>query len=463
MMKYPFLVILFFGFFIVNDTVLAQVPAFPGAEGFGANTVGGRGGTIIKVTNLNNSGSGSLREAINASGPRIVVFETGGIINLTSDLNITNPYLTIAGQTAPGDGICVKGGTLVIAADNVIIRGLRIRPGDQTDSDVDAIRIAANTSETTNNIIIDHCSLSWARDENFSTWRKVEDATIQWCIIAEALQSGGGSFGMLFGSDQGPAKRISVHHNLFAHIRERLPQVQAEAEVEFINNLVYGWEWKATHIRTDGIMNIIANQYKHGPATYVLPGAKLHGVLLYSSESGMSVYVKDNIGYGRPTNTGDDWLIVDGDEQWRSLSPAFPLSAVTANNVEDVYDLVLDNAGAIIPNGDSVDNRIVQDVRDSTGSLIASQDEVGGWPNYASGVPPIDTDNDGMPNDWEISHGLNPNDPADANEDRDGDGYTNIEEYINSFFPVLVGDTTPPDPPVDLRVLEDGGDFPSGQ
>lgn len=457
MKKYPLLVILLLGLFILNDTVFAQVPAFPGAEGFGANTAGGRGGTVIKVTNLNNSGSGSLREAVNASGPRIVVFETGGIINLTSGLNITNPYLTIAGQTAPGDGICISGGGIVILTHDIIIRNLRIRPGDQTGAGIDGIRISGNNG-IASNIIIDRCSISWATDENFSTYKECQNITVQWCVISEAINTNNNSYGMLIGMDF--VHNLSVHHNLFAHQRARHPAVLQNTETEFINNLVYNWQRKATDIRSDAKINIIANRYIDGPETFA---DWRHGVYIDNNETGMLVYVKDNVGYGRPTNSGNDWLIVNGDSAYRSLTPAIPLSNFTPDQVEDVYDLVLDNVGAIIPDRDAVDNRIVQDVRDSTGNIISSQNEVGGWPNYASGIPPIDTDNDGMPDDWEISHGLNPNDPTDANEDQDGDGYTNIEEYINSFFPDLVGDTTPPDPPVDLRVIENGGDLPSGQ
>lgn len=453
MKKYPLLVILLLSSFILTDSIFAQIPAFPGAEGFGASALGGRGGTVIKVTNLNNSGSGSLREAVSASGPRIVVFETGGIINLTSDLTITNPYLTIAGQTAPGDGICVSGRQISIQADHVVMRGMRIRLGDGT-SGSDALQINGYQS-TIENVIIDHCSISWATDENTSTFENLEDITFSWNIISEGINANYHSMGMLIGPYG--AKRISMHHNLFAHNRERQPYVKHETETEIVNNVVYNWQNKATDINGTAKTNVVGNYYK--------PGLNWNGSRkgIYFPHSDAVAYVLSNIGPGRPTNTGNEWDACDGSESNRSLVPVVSSNSITIDSPTDAYALVLDHAGATIPQRDPVDLRVVQDVIDGTGTVINSQNDVGGFPVYNQGTPPLDTDGDGMPNDWEISHGLDPNDPADANEDRDGDGYTNIEEYINGFFPVLVGDTTPPDSPVDLRVIENGGDFPSGQ
>jgi len=453
MKKYPLLVILLLSSFILTDSIFAQIPAFPGAEGFGASALGGRGGTVIKVTNLNNSGSGSLREAVSASGPRIVVFETGGIINLTSDLTITNPYLTIAGQTAPGDGICVSGRQISIQADHVIIRGMRIRLGDGT-SGSDALQINGNSS-TIENVVIDHCSISWATDENTSTYENVEDITFSWNIISEGINANYHGMGMLIGQLNG--KRISIHHNLFAHNRERQPVIQKDTETEIVNNVVYNWQNKGTDVMAEALTDIIGNYYK--------PGLNWNGSRkgVYFRSTNAQAYVESNIGPGRPTNTGNEWDVCEGSE-----SNSSPVSVVSSNTINihsptDAYAFVLEHAGATMPQRDPVDLRVVQDVIDSTGTVINSQNEVGGFPVYSQGTPPLDTDDDGMPDDWEISRGLDPNDPADANGDRDGDGYTNIEEYINSFFPVLVGDTTPPDPPADLRVLDDGGDFPSGQ
>lgn len=443
MKKYPLLVILLLSSFMLNDNIFAQIPAFPGAEGFGSDATGGRGGTVIKVTNLNNSGAGSLRDAVNASGPRIVVFETGGIINLTSDLNITSPYLTIAGQTAPGDGICVSGRQVSIQADHVIIRGMRFRLGDGT-SGSDALQVNGHSS-TVENVIIDHCSISWATDENTSTYQNVEDITFSWNIISEGINADYHGMGMLIG--QLGAKRISIHHNLFAHNRERQPVIQGDTETEIVNNVVYNWQNKGTDVMAEALTDIIGNCYK--------PGLDWNGSRkgVYFRSTTAQAFVESNIGPGRPTNTGNEWDVCEGSESNRSLVSVVSSNSITTNSPTDAYALVLDDAGATIPQRDPVDLRIVQDVIDSTGHVIDSQDDVGGFPIYDPGTPPLDTDNDGMPDEWEISHGLDPNDPSDANEDRDGDGYTNIEEYINSFFPILVGDITPPDPPVNLRVL----------
>jgi pectate lyase len=408
----------------------ANLPAFPGAQGYGSTTSGGRGGRVIEVTNLNDEGPGSFREACAASGARIIVFRTGGTIRALSDIEVRNPYVTIAGQTAPGDGICIRGAALRIPTHDVIVRSLRIRVGDDANGpdlmNRDGIGID-NSSTPPYNIIIDHCSVSWSGDENFATWWPCHDITFQWCITSESLlQPDDESYGMLIGDE---ATNVSVHHCLIANNKDRSPLVGfVKANIEVVNNLVYNWRWYGSRMYAGA--NLIANHYK--------PGPNWTGGLGIAPEdvSGLSIYVKDNIGPGREANTGDDWLIVSGSDGHRSATVLGQLSGMKIDKVEDVYELVLNNAGALAPSRDAVDLRIVQSVRAGTGAHIKTQDQVGGWPTYSAGQAPADTDHDGMPDAWETSHGLNPSDATDGNKDADGDGYTNVEQYLNGLIPV---------------------------
>lgn len=420
-----------------------KIPAFPGAQGFGSTTPGGRGGRVLEVTNLNADGPGSFRAACEVPEPRIVVFRSAGTIKLDGDIKIKNPYITIAGQTAPGDGICIRGAAIRIKTHDVIIRGLRIRVGDDPNGpgpgNRDGIGIA-NPQDPPYNIIIDHCSISWAIDENIATYKEVRDITFQWCIISEALRnslhpSGTHSMAMLL--DKYSAQSISIHHNLFAHNRSRQPKIQEGSETEIINNVFYNWEARATIVGEGANTNIIKNYYKKGPNTTDDMNRSHYiwkGIYLKREESGMKVYVEGNIGPGRLTDSEDEWAVVAGSEQFRSLAPPVLSTGVVTYSASTAYELVLKNAGAIKPHRDPVDERVVQAVRDGTGSLIDSQEQVGGWPMLAPGTPQPDIDHDGMPDEWEIARGLNPKDPADGNADRDGDGYTNVEEYLNGLL-----------------------------
>ena len=249
-------VIILFNLLCFISISRAQIPAFPGAEGFGSFTPGGRGGKIIEVTNLNPTGKGSFRSACEASGPRIIIFRTGGTISLIKNIRIKNPYVTIAGQTAPGDGICIKGAAIIIETHDVILRGLRIRIGDDISGpnpeNRDGIGIE-NKNNPPYNIIIDHCSISWAVDENVSVWYATHDITFQWCIISEALNKsihpkGSHSMGMLFGAPEGSVNRpknISIHHNLFAHNQDRNPKIAGANFCEIINNVIYNFNEKS--------------------------------------------------------------------------------------------------------------------------------------------------------------------------------------------------------------------------
>jgi pectate lyase len=445
-----------------------KIPAFPGAEGFGASTAGGRGGRIIHVTNLNDSGSGSLREAVNAKGPRIVVFDMGGIIELKEEIIVKEPFLTIAGQTAPGDGICLKDNTFTVNSHDVIVRGMRFRPGDESESRqmLDSVKIKGSDDNSVKSIIFDHCSLSWSIDENFSTVGKCNDITVQYCIISEALHNsyhtdGGHSMGMLIGSNGG---RISIHHNLLANNYDRNPWIQGGVLFNIVNNVVYNYGTVGTRIAASinddlpSSGNIIGNYYKVGPVTqfkidnYAPIGRKGIYVNVDSNLDERSmIFIKNNIDtYYRPIDEGYDWELVYGDTDLRVDELTVPIGNITLESVEKAFDTVLMNAGAITPERDMVDVRAVEDTRQNRGTglidssddnypdkprVVNSQSETGGWPVYSIGEMLIDTDYDGIPDEWERKYSLDPRNAEDADEYSQR-GYMWIEEYINSLIPM---------------------------
>ncbi len=421
--------------------IQAQQLAFPGAEGFGRFTSGGRGGSVWEVTNLNDSGPGSLRAAIEAGGPRTVVFRVSGTIELKSELRIKNGDLTIAGQTAPGDGICIRDYPLNIHANNIILRYIRARLGD-----VHKLAEDAASGYFQKDIIIDHCSFSWGTDEVL-TIRDNENSTVQWCIISESLhhsyhRKGEHGYGGIWGG-----MGASFHHNLLAHHASRNPRFngsrynhQPEKEVvDYRNNVIYNWGFNSAYGGEAGQQNLIANYYKYGPAT------KPKDRIAEPWDSKGKWYVSDNFVYGFPEISADNWAGGVQGEYRDSVRVDVPhLSApVTTQTAEEAYKLVLANAGAILPKRDSVDLRIIQEVKSGTATyggvwgrgsgIIDSQTEIGGWPTLRSAPAPPDSDHDGMPDAWEVESGLNPADPADRNGDRNGDGYTNLEEYLNSL------------------------------
>ena len=436
-----------------------NIPAFPGAEGAGAVTPGGRGGKVIEVTNLNDSGPGSLREAVGAEGPRIVVFRVSGIIKLEEVLAIPNPFITIAGQTAPGDGICISGQTTEINTHDVVLRYLRFRRGNIKDRD-DGLG-----GYPVRNIIIDHCSASWGLDENLSLYRYMkkmpdgpdkksptENLTIQWCISSEALDLNNHAFGATWGGRNG-----SFHHNLFACNTGRNPSIGWGDHFDFRNNVLFNWR----HRTVDGgdassMVNVVANYYKPGPA--VNEGASSYRVcrpqhldMHSEAQRDGKWYVADNFVVGNPKVTADNWAggvqfdDVESDDQARALiekvraiSP-IPSAPVTQQSAEQAYELVLAHAGATLPKRDPVDARIIESVRTGRpafgNGIIDIPADVGGWPEYKSAPAPADTDHDGMPDEWEKKFGFNPNDPSDGATDKDGDGYTNVEEWLNGTDP----------------------------
>ncbi|MBA7599315.1 hypothetical protein ES703_06347 [subsurface metagenome] len=399
--------------------------AFPTAEGYGQYAKGGRGGKVIFVTNLNDSGPGSLRGAVEkTSGPRTVIFKVAGVIDLKSILRITEPYITIAGQTAPGDGICLKGHCLHVDAHDTIIRYLRVRLGDEQRTQDDAIATYKGSHDT----ILDHCSASWSVDETLSaTYAK--NVTIQWCFITESLNrsshtKGAHGYGSLINGWE-----VSYHHNLYAHHTTRVPR-PAECMLDFRNNVLYDFGRGYNHNEKTK-MNYVGNYIKFRGA-----------VRPFSFQVGgpsSKIFFENNVHCQNPEATEDNSLLFRLQKNTTlkqiRVSEPFPIEPTTTHPPEKTYELVLAEAGATLPKRDTVDVRIVEQVKNGTGKILDSQNEVGGWPEYKSGPVPADGDNDGMPDEWEAKNGLNPRDAADGNSDADSDGYTNIEEFLNSTDP----------------------------
>lgn len=433
---------------------IGQIPAFPGAEGFGAMTTGGRGGAVIEVTNLNDAGSGSLRAAVEASGTRTVVFRVSGTIALQSRLSIQNGNITIAGQTAPGDGICLKNYTLTVSADNVIIRYIRSRLGDESDIEDDAMN-----GRNHKNIIIDHCSMSWSVDECASFYDN-ENFTMQWCLISESLyhsvhEKGNHGYGGIWGG-----KGATFHHNLLAHHSSRNPRFcgsrysnQADLEkIDHRNNVIFNWSGNSCYGAEGGSYNIINNYYKAGPATYsyrnriIAPNAD-NGTNNQAAGVWGMFYITGNYVNGYPTTTEDNWAtgvsVSSSIKDQIKSDIIFSAPPVITHTAEAAFEHVLARAGAVLPKRDSIDTRIIYETLTGTAQyegasgrgpgIIDTQSDVGGWPLLESATPPDDTDHDGMPDEWEDANGLNKNDAADRNGDLDGDGYTNLEDYLNSL------------------------------
>ncbi len=454
------------------------VPAFPGAEGYGAMTRGGRGGKVIPVTNLNDSGPGSLRDACEAEGPRIVVFTVSGTITLDSRLRLSNPYITIAGQTAPGDGICIKKYPLSINASEVIIRYIRVRLGDETGNDADAI-----SGRYHKNIIIDHVSASWSVDETVSIYH-CENVTIQWCLIAESMYNAGHvkgthGFGGIWGSN-----RSTYHHNLLAHHSSRNPRFASGCGYnDFRNNVVYNWGYNSAYGGEKqqpgkenlnfAVINMVANYYKPGPATR--PGevtSRIVNPYSRNSPEGFGKwYVVDNVVHGNAAVTANNWnggvQPQGGEAHIARLKLDQPFAAVPINQqtAEEAYYSVLDSVGASLPQRDTADARIIDETRHGYATyegvtykknksvpdkskkcgIIDSQKDVGGWPELKSLPAMLDSDRDGMPDEWEKRYGFDLHDPSNASQDNDSDGYTNIEEYLNGTDPTEFVDYTKPE------------------
>jgi hypothetical protein len=425
-----------------------SLPAFPGAEGFGSQTPGGRGGKVLIVTNLQDSGPGSLRAALETEGPRTVVFQVAGTIELQSPLQIVHPFVTVAGQSAPGGGVTFKNGPqnlfapLQIKTHDVILRYLRSRPGPsgvppakQDGSNVDALTIA-DPQRSVYNVVVDHCSFSWSVDEVVNTWYDAHDITVQWCLMSEGLhepkdRKGAGSKGPLFGGKG--SDRISVHHCLMAHNVGRNPMVKAGGLVDLVNNVIFVPRTVAAVV--DGELgtchvNLVGN-------TVVAPNGDglVYGVAVLGPRP-VSLYVQGNLGPHRTSDDQPDALFVSPQNVGRNrLAARREAPPITSTSAVVAYDAVLAGAGCALPRRDAVDERVVADVRDRRTRIISDPAEVGGWPDLPPGEPPIDTDRDGMPDDWERRHGFDPGNAQDGSADADGDGYTNLEEFLNAADP----------------------------
>ena len=425
---------------ILGVTVPAwAVPAFPGAEGAGANAAGGRGGRVIYVTTLDDNGPGSLRDAIGQEGPRTVLFRVSGIIDLKEDLKIGKGQLTVAGQTAPGDGICLRGGGVGLEANDVILRYIRFRPGDVAGHELDGLSVSDS-----HNVIVDHCSVSWAVDEGLTVTGTSDAVSVQWCIVAESLhrsvhKKGPHSMGSLIRSHGGT---YSFHHNLYAHNNTRNPRPGDNYDkaqgvlLDWRNNVIYDWGGACGYgVKEDYRLNYVNDFLKPGPST----SAKERQIAFHIGGPANRVYIGGTVMDGYTDADANNALLLafdkdltDSDRAATVVPAAFDVPAVETQPAKDARDRVLEKVGATLSKRDAVDTRIVATVRDSSGKIIDSQNEVGGWPAYTAAEAPTDRDNDGMPDTWETAHNLDPNNPADGPQDANGDGYTNLEDYLNT-------------------------------
>lgn len=436
--------------------------AFPGAEGFGRYATGGRGGKVMIVSNLNNDGPGSFRAAAEAKGPRIIVFAVSGTIHLIKNIIIRGDA-TIAGQTAPGDGICIADHPVSLGGNNIIVRYLRFRMGDRYQNKG---MVNGSGSDDAfggvrrNRIIIDHCSMSWSTDEVCSIYAG-DSVTLQWNIISEPLnysyhfETGDKDFEKHgFGGIWGGV-HATFHHNLFAHCNSRTPRFDGirNAPVEncdFRNNVIYNWGNNNVYAGEGGTYNIVNNYYKWGPSTN--PRVKNRVVNPFKKDPDIpfgKFYADGNYVDGDDAVSRDNWKGVtmndgtDSDARAAKLPAPFAAAPVTTQSATDAYALVLSHAGASLPARDTLDQRIIKDVMNRTGRLIDVQGgyphgtpyelTTSAWPTLKSWPAPTDTDNDGMPDEWERKHKLNPADASDASANTLHKHYTNIEVYINSL------------------------------
>ncbi len=474
---------------VYKMTSLAQkkaedLVAFPGAEGFGRNATGGRGGRVIAVTNLNDNGAGSLRDAIAQTGARTIVFNVSGVIQLQSPLRIENGDLTIAGQTSP-NGITVAGYSTVIGSessssdDNIIIRFIRFRMGDQNQHQGDALECRFAT-----NVIIDHCSMSWSIDETMSMYANT-NTTFQWNMVTESLdnsfhEKGRHGYGGIWGGSY-----ASFHHNLVAHHTSRNPRLQGarwygnwNEHMDFRNNLIYNWGGNNVYggeaSDIDGNkanINIVNNYYKPGPASDRTD--RIVDVDADPTFGFSNFHVDGNYVDGHDDVTADNWAkgvqgVTEEEKAEIKSDTPFDYHMFTEHSAVEAFEYVVRNAGCVAPYRDEVDERIANEAATGitnfgTRGMIDSQEDVGGYPTFDNVAAPADTDGDGMPDDWEDVHGFNPDDDADGILDADGDGYTNLEEYLNGlventladqieYIPQPKGLTVETDPEITNRV-----------
>ena len=469
---------------VTNSVIYAATPSFPGAEGFGRFTTGGRGGAVYHVTKLTDDGSeGTLRYAVTRSGARTVVFDVSGTIFLTSALSITNPNITIAGQTAPGDGICIADYPFTINANNVILRFLRFRLGNRNVAYHEGDGLGGMDKE---NIMVDHCSVSWSIDECLSVYG-MKNATVQWCIASQSLRNSGhvkGNHG--YGGNWG-GSGASYHHNLMCHHDSRTPRLgpragtQTDERMDMRNNVIYNWGGNGCYGGEGMNVNIINNYYKPGPLTKTKSAYIQYRIAAIGIRTTQYVtdnpsfapmwhiwgdyfvngnYVKDNTTvtadnwtngiYAQINNSTVDNTFTQTTKDTMKLNAPINYQAVTTHTAEMAYERVLSYAGASLRR-DALDAVMVSDTRNGvatytgTGSglpgIIDTQEDLkptnaatdwSPWPTLTTTTAPVDTDQDGMPDTWEIANGLNINDAADRNT-LNAEGYTMLEVYMNSL------------------------------
>lgn len=441
-------------------TINAQIPAFPGAEGGGMFTTGGRGGKVLYVTSLADDGSkGTFRWALSQKYPRTVLFNVSGIISLTKPLSVKYGNLTIAGQSAPGDGICIKDNEVFFEADNVIVRFIRFRLGDLVkDHQPDAFG-----GRNAKNVIIDHCSSSWSVDECASFYSN-QDFTMQWCIISESLNNsehakGAHGYGGIWGG-----KNASFHHNLIAHHNSRNPRFnglrraglkyknsQDEERVDFRNNVIYNWGDHSSYGGESGTFNIVGNYFKAGPATNPKKTDIISNIDMDENPEICppgygKYYINDNFVFGFPQVTKDNWegvtMSKGVDEVKCKVSEPYSCTPIAKQSAGVAYEKVLKLAGASLQR-DIVDERVTNEVRTGTATfkgslsgkfgLIDSQNDVGGWPEYKSTTALVDSNNDGIPDGW-----LEKKFPSKNANDKNEAGYTLLEVYLNSLVQPII-------------------------
>jgi len=504
-------------------TAKNQVPAFPGAEGAGATATGGRGGKVVHVTNLNPSGPGSLADAVSQPNRIVVFDVSGAIDMMyeksasepkpdeaktgkaekeadaklkkikegKSDektkekklmrredemknakehpdlepklkgktLNVTQPNITIAGQTAPGEGIAIIHGALSVSASNVIVRHLRVRRGHITPGDMgDGMTVKGeDRDKPLRDVILDHVSTCWTTDENITMTASVANGTVQYAIAAEGLDHFNPpqtppkhSEGSLFGSDL-PGGVVNFHHVIYAHNRLRNPRFTGGGDprpiIDLRNSVIYNGKEAMAMTGSGGAAgNLINNYFKYGVDSF----EGLRGALFNfhnKKDDAFCLYAAGNVAEGYPDVTQDNWkgmryqsswdIREKGDQKVEKMDKPFPMAPMTMQTAQEAYETCLAESGATLPSRDWIDHRIVTDVRFGCGRIIDRETDLPEkfrWCAYWPLPAPADKDQDGMPDYWEAQYGLDPN-KDDSAGDLDGDGYTNIEEYLNNMDP----------------------------
>lgn len=425
-----------------SDRSVGSIPAFPGAEGAGRFARGGRGGRVLRVTSLADAGPGSLRAAVEAEGARTIVFDIGGTIRLASPLTVRRGLVTIAGQSAPGGGITLRDHPLVIAADDVVVRHIRSRLGDESGVEADAVSITRGRR-----IILDHISASWSVDETLSVGsrydppeRGIYDVTVQWSLISESLNASGhdkGDHG--YGSlvRGGHGAQMTFHHNLWASHRARMPRPgnynppamdPRGPHFEFRSNVFYNWGGGRAGYNADteslSTYAFIGNVYLSGPNST--------GVMAFEEDNPLArAWFEGNAMDG--VVPADPWTLVeDGDRPGYRLQARPDWADAAAGSPDQTLAAVLAGVGASKVR-DAIDQRVIAGVFNRSGRIIDSQADVGGWSELSPGTAWVDSDGDGMPDDWERARDLDPSDPADGATDGNGDGYTHLEDWLNSL------------------------------